>query len=158
MLRDNDPATLSINMIPQLEKYGYNAKLTCYGQGRNGEPTDGWASATTTVSGTGTYTVTFSTNEPRLYGQVYLIDIEKFAAAYPNAFVKIETIKADGNDVPFDANKFYYDDIENNGNFRPTSGDADTTKAGMAWLTPRSSLAEARLRLRRPLRSTLHSR
>ncbi len=118
VLRDNDPATLSINMIPQLEKYGYNAKLTCYGQGRNGEPTDGWASATTTVSGTGTYTVTFSTNEPRLYGQVYLIDIEKFAAAYPNAFVKIETIKADGNDVPFDANKFYYGDIENNGNFR----------------------------------------
>ncbi|MGM9718827.1 MAG: lipocalin family protein [Prevotella sp.] len=112
---------LSINMIPQLEKYGYKATLNCYGQKPGGgEPSDAWAGATVTVAGgqTGTYTVTFNTAEPRAYGQVYVLDIEGFAAAYPNAFVKIDTLKADGKVIPFDANKFYYGDIENNGKYR----------------------------------------
>lgn len=120
VVRTEDPCLLSINMIPQLEKYGYTAKLTCYGQGTSGEPSDAWASATTTVAGgqTGSYNLKFTTTEPRAYGQVYVIDIEGFAAAYPNAFIKVESIKADGNDVPFDANKFYYGDIEGKGIFR----------------------------------------
>ena len=112
---------LSINMIPQLEKYGYKAVLSCYGQiPGGGEPSDAWAGATVTVAGgqTGTYTVTFNTSEPRAYGQVYVLDIEGFAAAYPNAFVKIDTLKADGKVIPFDANKFYYGDIEDKGNYR----------------------------------------
>ena len=112
---------LSINMIPQLEKYGYKAVLSCYGQiPGGGEPSDAWAGATVTVAGgqTGTYTVTFNTSEPRAYGQVYVLDIEGFAAAYPNAFVKIDTLKADGKVIPFDANKFYYGDIEEKGNYR----------------------------------------
>ena len=112
---------LSINMIPQLEKYGYKAVLSCYGQiPGGGEPSDAWAGATVTVAGgqTGTYTVTFNTAEPRAYGQVYVLDIEGFAAAYPNAFVKIDTLKADGKVIPFDANKFYYGDIEEKGNYR----------------------------------------
>ncbi|MGN1228675.1 MAG: hypothetical protein ACI4T5_03360 [Prevotella sp.] len=112
---------LSINMIPQLEKYGYKATLTCYGQKPGGgEPSDCWAGATVTVAGgqTGTYTVTFNAAEPRAYGQVYILDIDGFAAAYPNAFVKIDAIKADGNDVPFDANKFYYGNIEGGGKYR----------------------------------------
>ena len=115
------PCQLSINMVPQLEKYGYKATLNCYGQKPGGgEPSDAWAGATVTVAGgqTGTYTVTFNTAEPRAYGQVYVLDIEGFAAAYPNAFVKIDTLKADGNVIPFDANKFYYGDIENNGKYR----------------------------------------
>ena len=108
-------------MVPQLEKYGYKATLNCYGQKPGGgEPSDAWAGATVTVAGgqTGTYTVTFNAAEPRAYGQVYVLDIEGFAAAYPNAFVKIDTLKADGNVIPFDANKFYYGDIENNGKYR----------------------------------------
>lgn len=112
---------LSINMIPQLEKYGYKAVLSCYGQiPGGGEPSDAWAGATVTVAGgqTGTYAVTFNTSEPRAYGQVYVLDIEGFAAAYPNAFVKIDTLKADGKVIPFDANKFYYGDIEDKGNYR----------------------------------------
>ena len=115
------PCQLSINMVPQLEKYGYKATLNCYGQKPGGgEPSDAWAGATVTVAGgqTGTYTVTFNTAEPRAYGQVYTLDIEGFAAAYPNAFVKIDTLKADGNVIPFDANKFYYGDIEGNGKYR----------------------------------------
>ena len=115
------PCLLSINMIPQLEKYGYKATLNCYGQKPGGgEPSDAWAGATCTVAGgqTGTYTLTFNAAEPRAYGQVYILDIEGFAAAYPNAFVKIDTLKADGNVIPFDANKFYYGDIEGNGKYR----------------------------------------
>lgn len=118
VVRTESPCLLSINMIPQLEKYGYTAKLTCYGNW--GGQSDEWASATVTVAGgqTGTYNVKFTTTEPRTNGQVYVLDIVGFAEAYPNAFVKIDAIKADGKDVPFDANKFYYGDIEGNGNFR----------------------------------------
>lgn len=118
VVRTESPCLLSINMIPQLEKYGYTAKLTCYGG--DGNQSDAWNSATVTVAGgqTGTYTVTFNTTEPRSNGQVYVLDIVGFATAYPNAFVKIDAIKADGNDVPFDANKFYYGNIEGGGNFR----------------------------------------
>ena len=61
---------LSINMIPQLEKYGYKAVLSCYGQiPGGGEPSDAWAGATVTVAGgqTGTYTVTLYSSVPRAY-------------------------------------------------------------------------------------------
>jgi len=118
VVRTESPCLLSINMIPQLEKYGYTAKLTCYGG--DGNQSDAWSSATVTVAGgqTGTYNLKFTTTEPRTDGRVYILDIVGFADAYPNAFVKIDAIKADGADVPFDANKFYYGDIEGNGNFR----------------------------------------
>ncbi len=118
--RADDGEQLSINMIPQLEKYGYTAKLICYGQGVNGDLTDGWNTPSVTVAGgqTGTYTITFNTTEPRANGQVYCLDIVGFHEAYPNAFVKIDAIKADGQEVKFDANKFFYGDLESNGNFR----------------------------------------
>lgn len=117
--RDSEPATLSVNMIPQLEKYGYTAKLSCYG---------GWDDATWNDAGVvtipggdkaiGQHTVTLTTNTPRAFGQVYVLDIEGFATAYPNAFVRVDEIKADGNEVKFDASKFYYGDIEGKGTYR----------------------------------------
>ena len=118
--RDADPCTLGVNYVPQLEKYGYTAKLTCYGDGVNGEPSDGWSSATITIPGTGvgTYTLTFNTEEARVNGKVYVIDIEGFAAANPNVFARVDAIKADGKDVPFDQNKFFFGDIEGKGNYR----------------------------------------
>ncbi len=39
-----------------------------------------------------------------------VLDLEGFAAKYPKALVRIDAIKADGNDVKFDANKFFYGD------------------------------------------------
>lgn len=120
VLRD-DPATLSLNYISQLEKYGYKAKLTCYGDLTAADNTEAWSSATETVSAadpTGTYTITFNASIPRLNGQVYVLDIPEFATAYPNAFVRIDKIEADGKDVPFDANKFYYGNIEGAGTYR----------------------------------------
>ena len=118
--RDADPCTLGVNYVPQLEKYGYNAKLTCYGDGLNGECSDGWNSATMTIPGTGvgTYTLTFNAMDARANGKVYVIDIEGFAAANPNVFARVDTIWADGKEVPFDQNKFFFGDIEGNGNYR----------------------------------------
>lgn len=120
VFRNSDPATLSINMIPQLEKYGYTAKLTCYGQNGDHDAEDGWDSATLTIPGgaTGTFTITFNAREPRTNGKVYVLDIPEFATAYPNAFIRIDKIEADGNDVPFDQNKFYFGNIEGAGTYR----------------------------------------
>lgn len=63
--RDGDPATLSVNMVPQLEKYGYTAKLTCYG---GDGPADAWDSATITIPGgekaLGQHTITFNAAAP----------------------------------------------------------------------------------------------
>ncbi len=115
--RDSEPATLSVNYIPQLEKYGYTAKLTCYD---GGQQSDEWSSATMTIpgSGVGTYTLTFNTSEARTNGKVFVLDLVGFAAANPNAFVRVDKILADGNEVKFDQNKFYFGDIEGNGNYR----------------------------------------
>lgn len=37
---------------------------------------------------------------------------------WPNLFVRIDDIKMDGTSLKFDANKFFYGDLENNGNYR----------------------------------------
>ena len=112
---------LSVNYIPQLEKYGYTVKLTCYG-GNDDTTPDAWSSAKLTIpggdAGIGTHTLKFTTTHPRVRGQVYVLDMEGYAAAYPNALVRIDAIKADGKDVKFDAGKFYYGDIEGKGNYR----------------------------------------
>ncbi len=119
VVRTNDPCLLSINYVPQMEKYGYVTKLTCYG---GGDAPDAWNSATLVIpggeAGLGTHTITFNAQGPRTNGQVYILDIEGYAAAYPKALVRIESIKADGKEVKFDGNKFFYGDIEGKGNYR----------------------------------------
>lgn len=114
-----DPCLLSINYIPQLEKYGYTAKLTCYGAG---DAQDAWNSAEITIpggeAGLGQHTITFNAQGARTNGQVYILDLVGYATAYPNALVRIDAIKADGKEVKFDAGKLFYGDIENNGNYR----------------------------------------
>jgi len=64
----------------------------------------------------GTHTVTY-------YGavngaMVTLLDFVGLKQKFPDAFVRIDEIKLDGQPMKFDANKFFYGDIENNGNFR----------------------------------------
>lgn len=117
-----DPCLLSINYVPQLEKYGYTAKLTCYGDTGTPDAPDAWNAATITIpggeAGLDTYTIKFNAETPRTNGKVYLIDIEGYSAAYPNALVRVDAIKADGNEVKFDGNKFFYGNIEGNGNYR----------------------------------------
>ena len=119
VVRTDDPCLLSINYIPQLEKYGYTANLICYGDG--GAP-DEWNSAAITIpggeAGLGTHTITFNAQGARTNGKVYVIDIDGYAAAYPNALVRVNGIKADGKEVKFDANKFFYGNIEGGGKYR----------------------------------------
>lgn len=116
--RSGDNQALSFNYVTALYKYGYTAKLTCY-DGND----DNWASATLKIPGDpsaidGKYTLTFKTDNPRSGGIVYVLDIEGFAAAYPNAIVTIDEIKADGSQVLYDASKFFYGDLEGYGKYR----------------------------------------
>ena len=119
--RASDNQYESINYVSGELKNGFTAKLTCYGGDDENTP-DAWNSATVNVlggaAGLKTYTVTFNTQYPRTNGKVYLLEIEGYSAAYPKALVRIDNIKADGNEVKFDANKFFYGDLEGKGNYR----------------------------------------
>ena len=116
-----NPCLLTINYVTADVKYGFTAKLTCYGGDDENTP-DAWNSATVNVlggaKGLKTYTVTFNTQYPRKAGLVYLLELEGYSAAYPKAFVRIDDIKADGKEVKYDASKFFYGDLEGKGNYR----------------------------------------
>lgn len=49
---------------------------------------------------------------------VFLMDVQKLRAKYPDAIVVVNDMKCDGESIEFDAQKFFYGDIENNGDFR----------------------------------------
>lgn len=49
---------------------------------------------------------------------VFTLDFQTLLAKYPNAFVRIDEMKCDGNAIQFNANNFFYGDIEGNGNYR----------------------------------------
>lgn len=116
VIRSSDGQLMIYNYVTSDVKNGYVAKLTAWGDGGN------WDGASTVVSGgskaVGQYTVKLETTEARTNGKVYVLDLEGFAAKYPKALVRIDVIKADGQDLKFDANKFHYGDIEDNGNYR----------------------------------------
>lgn len=116
VIRSSDGQLMIYNYVTSDVKNGYVAKLTAWGDGGN------WDGATTVVSGgskaVGQYTVKLETTEARTNGKVYVLDLEGFAAKYPKALVRIDAIKADGQDLKFDANKFHYGALEPNGNYR----------------------------------------
>lgn len=49
---------------------------------------------------------------------VFTLDFQTLLTKYPKSFVRIDAIKCDGTAIPFNANNFFYGDIENNGNYR----------------------------------------
>lgn len=49
---------------------------------------------------------------------VFTLDFIDMGKRYPNSFVRIDDIKLDGASIKFDANRFYYGDIEDNGQYR----------------------------------------
>ena len=116
IIRASDGQNQSINYVTSDAKNGYVAKLTAWGDGGD------WNSATTIVNGgdkcVGQYTIKMETTNARTNGKVYVLDLEGFAAKFPKALVRIDAIKADGKDVKFDASKFFYGDLEGNGNYR----------------------------------------
>ena len=116
VIRSGDGQLMIYNYVTSDVKNGYVAKLTAWGDGGN------WDGASTVVSGgskaVGQYTVKLETTEARTNGKVYVLDLEGFAAKYPKALVRIDAIKADGQNLKFDANKFHYGALEPNGNYR----------------------------------------
>ena len=116
VIRSSDGQLMIYNYVTSDVKNGYVAKLTAWGDGGS------WDGETTVVTGgskaVGQDTVKIETTEARTNGKVYVLDLEGFAAKYPKALVRIDAIKADGQDLKFDANKFHYGDIEDNGNYR----------------------------------------
>ncbi|MCH5222833.1 MAG: fibronectin type III domain-containing protein [Muribaculaceae bacterium] len=119
VVRTDDPCLLGMNYIPQLKKYGYTASLTCYGDW-NDEHWNETAEITIPSgdAGLGEHTLVLNTTNPRQNGMVYIIDIDGYANDYPNALITVESIKADGKEIPFDANKLFYGNIEGNGKYR----------------------------------------
>ena len=49
---------------------------------------------------------------------VFTLDFPDLLTRYPNAFVRIDEMKCDGNAIQFNANNFFYGDIEGKGTYR----------------------------------------
>lgn len=64
----------------------------------------------------GNHTLTYSGSA--VSAMVVNIDFQNIVAKYPNVVIFINEIRTDGTAIKFDANNFYYGDIENNGNYR----------------------------------------
>ncbi len=64
----------------------------------------------------GKHTVTY--NGTVNGAMVFNIDFQNLVAKYPTAIVYINDIRCDGKSIKFDANRFFYGDIEDNGNYR----------------------------------------
>ena len=61
---------------------------------------------------------TISYDNARENGMIDLVELQGFAAAFPNAKLTLQSVSCDGTDVPFDASKILYGDLEGNGNYR----------------------------------------
>lgn len=61
---------------------------------------------------------TFTYNGACSSAMVFTLDFQTLAAKYPNALVRIDEMKCDGNAIRFNANNFFYGDIEDSGNYR----------------------------------------
>lgn len=113
--RDADPATLSVNYIPQSKKYGFAVNLFCVGADWAGT----WGETVATImpldlEGVHTFTYNGSCNG----AMVFTLDLVGLHEKNPDAIVAIKEIRCDGKPIEFDGNKMFYGDIEGNGNYR----------------------------------------
>lgn len=115
MLIDGGTGQVSFNYADDLVYSGVAVSLLAVGSDWGGT----WGSQLAMLSPQeldGTHTVTY---EGAVNGaMVTLLDFVKLKEKFPNAFVRIDEMKLDGTAIKFDANKFFYGDIEDNGNFR----------------------------------------
>ena len=116
VIRSADGQLMIYNYVTSDVKNGYPVEFRCAGE--EGD----WTIVPSVVKGgskaVGDYTVTFNASTPHKNAQVVYLDIDGFSEKYPKALVRINSIKADGKEVKFDANKFHYGDIEGKGNYR----------------------------------------
>lgn len=69
-----------------------------------------------TTEGLYTNTITYSAEVPNV--MIFTLDFVELSTRFPNALVRIDDISCDGESIEFDGSKFYYGDIESNGNYR----------------------------------------
>ena len=116
VIRSSDGQLMIYNYVTSDVKNGYPVEFRCAGE--EGD----WSIVPSVVKGgskaVGDYTVTFNASTPHKNAQVVYLDIDGFSEKFPKALVRINSIKADGKEVKFDANKFHYGDIEGNGKYR----------------------------------------
>lgn len=114
--RDSEqPATISVNMIPANIKYGFPISLICVG----GDWAGTWGTELACLTDSELDCVhTLKYTGASNGAMVVTLDAVGLRNAYPNSIMAIKAIRCDGNPVTFDGNKFFYGDIENNGNFR----------------------------------------
>lgn len=113
--RDSDPATVSVNMIPQSKKYGIAVKFGLVDSDWQGD----WGTERLSILPDelpGKHTLKYEASAPNV--MVCNLDVEGLHEKYPNALVAVTDIRCDGVSIPFDGSRFFYGDIENNGNFR----------------------------------------
>lgn len=113
--RDSDPATVSVNMIPQGKKYGLSVQLSCAGSDWNGI----WGAELASILPDeifGKHTLVYegSFKDP----MVFLLDIVGLSEKFPGAIATVTDIRLDGESIAFDGSKMFYGDIENNGAYR----------------------------------------
>lgn len=117
-LPNNDGYAYSVNYYSQ-RKAEADAKipvvLLCVSSDWSGTwGADGGRLSPAELAGQHTLTYEGSCNE----AMVFALDIQGLLAKYPNAFVRIDEMKCDGNAIKFNANNFFYGDIEGGGNYR----------------------------------------
>jgi len=108
----------SVNFYSETKRQADSAipvSLLCVGADWAGT----WGSIVDTIDpasldGQHTFTYSGSCNG----AMVFTLDFQGLLSKYPNAIVRIDDIKCDGESIKFDANNFCYGDIEDNGNFR----------------------------------------
>lgn len=113
--RDSNPGTVSVNMIPQVKKYGLPVLLNLAGSDWSGV----WDAELASIIPDeleGKHTLVYEGSATE--AMVFTLDIKDLAAKYPNAIATVTDIRLDGESIPFDASKCYYGDLENNGKFR----------------------------------------
>lgn len=113
--RDSDPATVSVNMIPQSKKYGIPVRFTLVDSNWQGD----WDAERLSLLPDelqGKHTVVYKASAPNV--MISYLDIDGLHEKYPDALVNITEIRCDGTPIPFDGTKFFYGDIENKGHFR----------------------------------------
>ncbi|WP_239063745.1 hypothetical protein [Bacteroides sp. 51] len=117
-LPNNDDYAYSVNYYSE-RKAEADAKipvsLLCVGADWNGT----WGEVVSRIApaelaGQHTFTYEGACNA----AMVFTLDFQTLLTKFPNASVRIDEMKCDGNAITFNANYFFYGDIENNGNYR----------------------------------------
>lgn len=121
LLRDESPCYLSHNFYSdtQIASEVIDVTLLCVDGNWGGT----WGSTlesinTSELRSAGSYTSTITYEGAIASAMVFTLDFGGMSSWFPNALVRIDDISCDGTSIEFDGSKFFYGDIEDNGNYR----------------------------------------